>query len=88
MIFQNRIIAIIADLSMEIYLCHMFIFRMIEKSGFLHLLRNEAMNYFLVCLSTIVGAILMSFLFNQFYTKMNRIILLDDRNKWILKEKN
>ena len=59
-IFQNKVIRFLASLSMEIYLCHMFVFRVIEKMHLLHISGNEILNYTAVCIATIGGAIVMS----------------------------
>ena len=52
-------------MSMEIYLCHMFVFRLLEKMKLLHLTGNEILNYVLVGISTILGAIVMSLLLRK-----------------------
>ena len=64
-IFQNRAILFLAGVSMEIYLCHMFVFRFIEKIGLLHLTGNEVLNYVIVSFLTIGGAIVMAVLLRK-----------------------
>lgn len=51
-------ISFLSDLSMEIYLCHMFIFRIAEKIGFNHLTGSEVANYCIICAVTIIGPFL------------------------------
>lgn len=59
-VFQNRIVRFFAGISMEVYLCHMFVFRFVEKTHLLHITSNEILNYTLVCIVTICGSIVMS----------------------------
>lgn len=59
-LFQNRAIIFLAGISLEIYLCHMFVFRFAEKLNLLHLTANEVTNYGFTCLITVFGAIVAS----------------------------
>lgn len=45
---------------MEIYLCHMFVYRAIEKIGLLHVTENEIVNYVAVSIATVAGAVIMA----------------------------
>ena len=64
-IFQNKIVRFLSSVSMEIYLCHMFVFRALEKMKLLHLTGNEILNYLMVGISTIFGAIVMSLILKK-----------------------
>ena len=55
-LFQNKIIRFIGDISMEIYLCHMFVYRTFEKIKILNLSSNVALNYLCISLATLCGA--------------------------------
>lgn len=55
-IFQNKVIRFMNTVSMEMFLCHMFVFRAIEKLGLLHITRFEFLNYMLVFIATLCGA--------------------------------
>ena len=59
-LFQNRFICFIAGISMEIYLCHMFVYRLLEKLKVLHSTGNEIVNYCIVCVATIGGAVIIA----------------------------
>lgn len=59
-VFQNRFVRFLSSISMEIYLCHMFVYRVFEKVNLLHITGNEILNYVAVCIATICGAIAMS----------------------------
>lgn len=56
-ILQNRFTKYISGISMEIYLCHMVIFRVIERVHLEKYIGNAEILYVLTCLLTIVGAI-------------------------------
>ena len=53
---------------MEIYLCHMFAFRAVEKAHLSALFGNEWVSYLFVVLMTVIGAIIVSALFKKIYT--------------------
>lgn len=59
-ILLNPVTKFISGISMEIYLCHMVIFRLIEKMGLVHLFKIDALSYIFVAIGTIVGAIVFS----------------------------
>ena len=66
-VFQNRVISFLGSISMEIYLCHMFVFRILEKIGLSHLTGNELTNYALISIATLCGAFLVAFAFRQVF---------------------
>ena len=44
-LFQNKIVRLISPVTMEIYLCHMFVFRVIEKFRIIHLAKSEIVSF-------------------------------------------
>lgn len=56
----NSFTVFIGKMSMEIYLSHMFAYRLLEKLNLLHCMENEIFNYMTTCILTVVGAILIS----------------------------
>lgn len=60
-LFQNKIIRFIGGLSMEIYLCHMFVYRVFEKLKFVHITANDTLNYCIISAVTIAGAVAAAF---------------------------
>ncbi len=60
LLLQNRIVLFIGSISMEMYLCHMFIYRTIEKLGLHKILPDHIANYFLVVFATVAGAAVFS----------------------------
>lgn len=61
----RRIIRFLAGISMEIYLCHMFVFRALEKLNLLHLANNETFSYIIASSLTLGGAVLMAALLKR-----------------------
>lgn len=59
-ILQNRLTKFLADISMEIYLSHMVVFRAIEKIGGLHLFPSDILSYIMTVVGTVTGAIAFS----------------------------
>lgn len=55
-VLQNKVMLFIASISMEMYLCHMFVFRTIEKMKLIHYSGNEIIDYLTALLITLVGA--------------------------------
>ena len=60
-LFQNKTAHFLSGLSMEIYLCHMFIYRLFEKLNLIHITGNEVLNYSLIAVATIAGAVVVAF---------------------------
>lgn len=59
-LLQNRFVIFVSGISMEMYLCHMFIYRAFEKMNLLHLARTEVINYTIIAIGTLSGAICFS----------------------------
>lgn len=59
-ILSNPFTHFVSGLSLEIYLCHMVIFRLYEKAGIVKLCSKTTIGYIVVCLLTFVGALLFS----------------------------
>ena len=59
-LFQNRVIHFLGSISMEVYLCHMFVFRAIERIKLTTLTQNKLINYIFVSVGTIIGAMAVS----------------------------
>ena len=75
-LLNNKATKFVGGLSFEIYLCHMVIYRVVEK---LHLLRptgNEMMNYFIVVILVFAGAMAFAFVSQQL---INRVVSFIER---------
>ena len=64
-LFQNKAIKHFGSISMEVYLSHMFVYRMLEKIKLTHITKNMILNYMLVSAATIVGAVAMAFVLKK-----------------------
>ena len=73
-ILQNRVTKFFSGISMEIYLSHMFIFRVIEKMGINTLLGSGWIQYITTVVIVIAGAsvfaIVMQHVFNYISNKL------------------
>lgn len=56
-ILKNPVTKFLSGISMEIYLCHMVVFRVIEKVGFTHLFKSDVLSYIITAIGTIIGAV-------------------------------
>ncbi len=56
-LMQNRVAVFLSKISMEVYLCQMFIFNAVKRLGLTKLTGNDIVNYAIACLLTIAGAI-------------------------------
>ncbi len=59
-LLDNRITAYVSDISMEIYLCHMVLFRVVEKMHVERFVPDGDGNYVVVLSMTLAGAIMFS----------------------------
>ncbi len=57
---SNKVMKYLSGISMEIYLCHMFVFRIIEKLHFENIIHDVNLLYVLSAVCTILGAIVFS----------------------------
>jgi len=65
-ILNNKFTHFISRISMEIYLSHMIIFRLIEKLNLIHLFNVDFLDYTIVCIITIIGTVCFSICINKF----------------------
>jgi peptidoglycan/LPS O-acetylase OafA/YrhL len=59
-VLRNPVVKVLSDLSMEIYLCHMVIYRVLEKTGVVHLFGAGVLSYVVTAAATLAGAALFS----------------------------
>ncbi len=74
LVFNNKIVTFLAAISMEVYLCHMLIYRALERLGICYLFDDQLYNYLLDSIITIIGAILLSYLIKNLIRLLERII--------------
>lgn len=58
---------------MEIYLCHMFVYRVFEKLNLIHRTGNEIVNYSLIVVMTVAGAIITAFCWSVLQKRMQAL---------------
>lgn len=73
-ILSNSITKYISGISMEIYLSHMLIYRVIEKFGMLHLFKSDECSYFVTIFMTLVGTIIFSIIVKKGLMSIRRWI--------------
>lgn len=59
-ILENRFTHFISGISMEIYLCHMVMFRIVEKLHLTHIFNNEVADYIVTAVITLAFAVIFS----------------------------
>ena len=64
-LLNNRLVAFLSDLSMEIYLCHMMMFRFVEKLHLEHYIKNNDVYYWITSLLVLAGAIIFSYIWKR-----------------------
>ncbi len=69
-ILQNRFTAFLSGISMEIYLSHMIVFRILEKLKLTQLLRNNVLSYIVTAVITIFGTVILSLLIQKVLCKV------------------
>lgn len=57
-ILVNPVTNLISGISFEIYLCHMVIYRVIEKLQLTHLVANDVVSYIITCIGVIIGSVI------------------------------
>ena len=82
-LLDNKILSFLGSISMEIYLSHMLVFRIIEKVNLIHITGNDTVNYIIISISTILGAIVVSLILRSII-----ILVIEKCNKKVIgKEK-
>ncbi|MBM6765062.1 acyltransferase [Faecalicoccus pleomorphus] len=77
-ILQNKFTAFISTISMEVYLSHMVIFRIVERLGLHQVIGNGWLQYFLTLLIVLFGTVMFSIIaqkvLNIFITKLDQLL--------------
>lgn len=73
-ILENPVAHFLSGISMEIYLCHMVMFRIVEKLHLTHLFTSELLSYVFAFSTTIVGAICFSVVFSVVMKKIVTVV--------------
>ena len=71
----NPITKFLGGISFEIYLCHMFIFRIVEKLHLLEITDNDYINYILVFIAVLIGATTFAYVAKMMIDKAMKILI-------------
>ncbi len=69
-LLNNKITKFLSKISFEIYLCHMLIFRLIEKMNLLYLFGNSILSFIVTCILVTIGAIFFSIIVQKIIAKI------------------
>ena len=69
-VLENKITAFFSRVSMEIYLCHMLFFRILQKVGITHLFASEILSYLFISALTLILATAFSFAVQKIFDKI------------------
>lgn len=78
-VLNNKITNFISNISLEIYLCHMVIFRVIEKLKLTHIVSNNLISYFITFVGVVIGAIILSYVFQIILKKIYINLLKENK---------
>lgn len=59
-LLNNKILKYMAKISLEIYLCHMFVYRVLEKLHVIYILGHGYLGYFFMVGLTFIGSVIVS----------------------------
>ena len=71
-ILNNKFTKFIGNISFEIYLCHMFVFRIFEKINLINVFSNSWLSYIFISILVIFGSICMSLIFKKIYSLITK----------------
>ena len=73
-ILENRFTAFISGISMEIYLSHMVIFRVVEKVGLNTMFGNGLLQYVITVVLVLIGATIFAYIMQRLIRAAERKI--------------
>lgn len=73
-IFSSRIASFLSIISMEIYLCHMLFFRIIEKLHLEHLISDADFNYWFTCICVLAGSVCFAIAWKRYEKKITTFV--------------
>lgn len=72
-ILSNKITSFISKYSMEVYLCHMVVFRIVEKIGLLYIFGKGLVSYIISSIVVIIVSFIIAIIFRYFYDKISNL---------------
>lgn len=73
-ILTNKFLKFISDISMELYLSHMVIFRFVQILNLTELFNNNYISYIMTTIIVLVGTIIFAILFNKIFEKIKMTV--------------
>ena len=64
-ILSNPVTRFLGDISLEMYLCHMVVFRLLEKVGLIHLFSSDWLSFSIAAVGTLAGTVVLSVTFKM-----------------------
>ena len=77
-LLNNPVTRFISGISMELYLCHMVAYRVIEKVGLVHLFESDVVSYWVASILTIIGAVIFTIATRWGISKVHSITSKND----------
>lgn len=77
-ILDNGVSEFIGNISLELYLCHMVIYRIVEKMQLSHIFKTNTASYISVVIMVVLGSIIFSTVFKKIWNKIERRIYKDE----------
>lgn len=78
-IMSNPVTKKLGSISMEIYLCHMMVYRVLEKLKLHHIFGPSLLSYVVTAVVTLVGAVALSMIVNQLLAAMGGLFSKKNR---------
>ena len=72
-ILQNKVTKFLSEISMEIYLAHMVVYRVLEKMKLIHLFTSELISYVVTAIGTLIGVVVFAVILKYALQKVNEI---------------
>ena len=66
-ILSSKVMKFLSSISLEIYLCHMIIYRILERANLLRVFDSALISYILSCVLTFFGSVIFSVAFKKIY---------------------
>ena len=70
-VLSNPVVKFLSNISMEIYLCHMVIYRGLEKLNLTYIFDSDVLSYLTTSVITLCGAIVFTIVVNKIFKEIN-----------------
>ena len=73
-VLVNPVAKFLGGICFEIYLCHMVIYRVLEKLHLIHVFENELLSYIFTSVAVVCGSVVFSVCVKWFLNKFESIL--------------